>query len=73
MADPFDDLVAGLEFDESDAIDYTTLPLTELLKLKANLEEELKALREVRYPRTDRGREIHSELTAVYTAIKRRR
>lgn len=70
MAD-FDDIVAGLELEApEDAVDYTQLDRLELTRLKARYEVELTELQEVRYPRTDRGHEIHSELTAVYNALK---
>jgi len=68
----FDDIIAGLELEApEDAVDYTQLDRLELIRLKARLEVELTDLMEVRYPRTDRGHEIHSELTAVEQALKK--
>lgn len=61
-------LESQLGFDMSvpdDVIDYTKLDVLGLLRRRQELQHELRAMGEMPLPRTQRGRDLHSELAAA--------
>ena len=60
--DPFDDIVAGLELDETpdNVTDFSALDTVALMDIYQELTQELFAREETMNPRTPQGRELHS-------------
>jgi hypothetical protein len=71
--DDFDPSLADLFVDTPEVVDVVSLADTDLLDKYFDCDDKLLALREVRFPRTDRGREIHSLRAALRVEMLRRR
>jgi hypothetical protein len=71
--DDFDPSLADLFVDTDEVLDVTSLTNSDLLDKYFDCDDKLLALREVRFPRTDRGREIHSLRAALRVEMLHRR
>lgn len=54
-------------------VDVTTLSLPELIHRQVEIDDELKSLMELHFPRTERGRELHSQRAAIVIALSHKR
>lgn len=68
LADLFDE-----PLDESTVVNVTSLDDLDLLNRYYDCDDQLLALKEVRFPRTEQGREIHSFRAALRVEMLRRK
>lgn len=74
--DPFDAIVADLDFDievPEDVVDVTALNDVDLSKLHTRNRQQLLELGEMLAPRTDAGRVLHSERVSLMVEMRKRR
>lgn len=74
--DPFDAIVADLDFaieTPEDVVDATALSDPDLAVTLSRCKQELLKLGEMLSPRSERGRELHSERVSLVVEMRRRK